>query len=156
MKIHLIAVGTRMPDWVTTGFNEYAKRLPPECALQLHEVNAAKRGKSAAIDKIIQTEGQAILAKIPKHAFVIALDEAGQSWSTQKLANQLNTWLQAGQDIALLVGGPEGLSDQCKAQAKQHWSLSPLTLPHPMVRVLIAEALYRAWSLLNNHPYHRA
>ena len=156
MKIHLIAVGTRMPDWVTMGFNEYAKRLPPECALQLHEINASKRSKSATIDKIIQAEGQAILAKIPKHAFVIALDEAGQTWSTQKLASQLSTWLQAGDDVALLVGGPEGLSNECKAQAKQHWSLSPLTLPHPMVRVLAAEAIYRAWSLLNNHPYHRA
>ena len=155
MKIHLIVVGTRMPDWVVAGYSEYAKRLPAECALLLHEVAAGKRGKLADIARILQAEGQNMLAKAPKGAKLIALDPKGQAWDTGALSKNLDKWMLEGQDIALLVGGPEGLSGECRAQAKQHWSLSNLTLPHPLVRVVVAEALYRAWSLLKNHPYHR-
>ena len=155
MKIHLLAIGSRMPDWVVSGYNEYARRLPKECSLQLHEVNAGKRGKSANIKRIVEAEGQALLAQVPPHSQVIALDVGGKAWSTEQLAGQLDQWLHSGQDIALLVGGPEGLSEECKTRAHQHWSLSALTLPHPLVRVVVAEAIYRAWSLLKNHPYHR-
>jgi 23S rRNA (pseudouridine1915-N3)-methyltransferase len=155
MKIHLLAVGHRMPDWVVAGYNEYAKRLPPECSLQLHEVHAGKRGKTAVVKRIVEEEGRALLARIPAGAQVVALDIGGKAWSTEQLSANLGQWLRGGQDVALLVGGPEGLSEECKRGAQQHWSLSALTLPHPMVRVVVAEALYRAWSLLKNHPYHR-
>jgi 23S rRNA (pseudouridine1915-N3)-methyltransferase len=156
MKIRLIAVGTRMPDWVSTGFDEYARRLPPECALQLVEVPAAKRGRSADTGRILNEEGRQLLARVPAGSHIIALDAGGRAWDTPQLARQLDQWLHGGCDLALLVGGPEGLADACKARAQQSWSLSALTLPHPLVRVIVAETLYRAWSVLANHPYHRA
>jgi 23S rRNA (pseudouridine1915-N3)-methyltransferase len=155
MKIHLIAVGSKMPSWVSTAYQEYAKRLPRECALRLLEIPAAHRGKGAPAAKIKQQECQRIEAAIPAGAVVIALDERGDSWSTRELAARLRQWLQDGADIALLVGGADGLSPQCLERAGASWSLSPLTLPHPMVRVIVAEQLYRAWSLLQGHPYHR-
>ena len=155
MKINLIAVGNRMPAWVTTAYQEYAKRMPRECSLQLLEINPAHRGKSGNSEKIKQEECKRIQAAIPKGASVIALDEHGMSWSTRKLSSQLAGWLQEGPDIALLVGGADGLSSECLGRARLRWSLSPLTLPHPMVRVVVAEQLYRAWSLLHGHPYHR-
>lgn len=156
MNIHLIAVGDKMPGWVQAGYGEYAKRLPAECALKLVEVAPGKRGKNADIARILRDEGERMLAAIPKGARVIALEVHGRDWSTEQLSDQLDGWLAGGQDIALLVGGPEGLADSCRARADQQWSLSPLTLPHPLVRVLLAEQLYRAWSLLRGHPYHRA
>lgn len=155
MKLHLLAVGTRMPDWVTRGYEEYARRLPADTALQLIEIEAGKRTKGADITRLLQQEGERMLAALPKSARVIALDVQGQGWSTERLARELGTWRQDGRDVALLVGGPEGLAPACLERAAQRWSLSPLTLPHPLVRVVIAEQLYRAWSLLNNHPYHR-
>ncbi len=155
MKIHLLTIGSRMPDWVVAGYSEYARRLPKECSLQLQEIQAAKRGKSAVIQRVIEEEGQALLNRIPGKAQIVALEVTGKPWSTEQLAEQLDRWLHSGQDIALLVGGPEGLSEECKRKARQHWSLSALTLPHGLVRVVVAEAIYRAWSLLKNHPYHR-
>lgn len=158
MKIHLITVGSKMPKWVTQGYDEYAKRLPRECQIQLHELPLATRGKSlsaADIGKIKVKEAAAIQAKIPKGATVIALDERGKSWTTLQLAEQMRDWLGSGGDVALLVGGPDGLAVEIKQLAHKQWSLSALTLPHPMVRVLLAEQLYRAWSVVNNHPYHR-
>ena len=155
MKIYLIAVGNKMPAWVTTAYREYAKRMPRECSLQLLEINAAHRGKSSSTLKIKQQECKRIQAVIPKGASVIALDEHGKSWTTKQLSEQLQRWLQDGPDIALLVGGADGLSEECLQQSRLKWSLSPLTLPHPMVRVVVAEQLYRAWSLLHGHPYHR-
>ncbi|HHH48672.1 MAG TPA: 23S rRNA (pseudouridine(1915)-N(3))-methyltransferase RlmH [Gammaproteobacteria bacterium] len=155
MRIHLIAVGTRMPAWVTQGFEEYARRLPADCALQLVEIAAGKRGKNADIARITRDEGERTLAAIPKGARVVALDVKGRSWSTGQLSQQLDGWRHGGRDIALLVGGPEGLAAECLARAEQCWSLSPLTLPHPLVRIVVAEQLYRAWSILNGHPYHR-
>lgn len=155
MKIHLIAIGQRMPAWVEAGYNEYARRLPADCGLHLHAVNAARRGKSAPVKRIIEEESQALLARVPQDCRLIALDVGGNAWSTEQLAHNLEQWRQSGQDIALLVGGPDGLSDECRQRAAQRWSLSALTLPHPLVRVVVAEALYRAWSLLNHHPYHR-
>jgi len=156
MNIHLIAVGDKMPAWVQQGYDEYAKRLPHECALKLVEITPGKRGKNADIARAMRDEGQRMLAAIPKGAHVIALEVHGRNWSTEQLASQIEDWMHSGQDVALLVGGPEGLSDQARAAARQQWSLSPLTLPHPLVRVLLAEQLYRGWSILRNHPYHRA
>jgi len=156
MNIHLIAVGERMPAWVQDGYGEYARRLPPECALKLVEIAPGRRGKNADIARAVREEGERMLAAIPRGARVVALEVEGRSWDTEQLASQLEGWLAGGQDIALLVGGPEGLAEACRARADQQWSLSPLTLPHPLVRVLLAEQLYRAWSILRGHPYHRA
>lgn len=156
MQIHLIAVGSKMPAWVTQGYDEFARRLPGECRLNLVEIPAGKRGKNADIARLTQEEGEKMLAAIPKGAFVIAMEVGGKNWSTEQLSQQLDNWLHGGCDVALLVGGPEGLAPACRARADQLWSLSPLTFPHPLVRVVLAEQLYRAWSLLKGHPYHRA
>ena len=156
MNIHLIAVGEKMPSWVQQGYQEYARRLPRECSLRLMEISPGTRGKNADVARAIRDEGQRMLAAIPKGARVIALEVGGSNWSTEQLAKQLDTWLASGQDVALLVGGPEGLAEEARAVAQQAWSLSPLTLPHPLVRVVLGEQIYRAWSILQNHPYHRA
>ena len=155
MRIHLIAVGNRMDAWVEQGYEEFAKRLPIDCVLQLVEIPALKRGKNADIARITRDEGHKMLAAIPKGAKVIALDVQGRQNTTQELAAVLAEWMQSGQDVALLVGGPEGLAPECLARAEEKWSLSKLTLPHPLVRIVVAEQLYRAWSILKNHPYHR-
>lgn len=155
MKIHLLAVGDRMPEWVETGYAEYAKRLPRECRLVLHEIPAGKRGKNADLARLTVDEGQRLLAAVPKGARVIALDRAGRELDTDGLAAALRTQLGRGSDLALLIGGPEGLSDECLAAADERWSLSRLTFAHPVVRVVLAEQLYRAWSIIGNKPYHR-
>jgi 23S rRNA (pseudouridine1915-N3)-methyltransferase len=156
MIIHLISVGNKMPRWVQEGYQEYAKRLPSECALNLIEIAPGHRGKSADVKRTVREEGERMLKAIPKGCRIVALDVGGKAWSTEQLSAQLGEWMAAGPDIALLVGGPEGLAEACLRQADGRWSLSPLTLPHPLVRVVVAEQLYRAWSLLRNHPYHRA
>lgn len=155
MQIHLVAVGNRMPTWVTEGFQDYAKRLPRECELVLREIAPGKRGKNADLARIREEEGERILASLSRDDQVIALEVGGKPWDTVQLSNQVKDWMRDGRRIALMVGGPEGLSDACRAHANQLWSLSPLTLPHPIVRIIVAEQIYRAWSLLNNHPYHR-
>lgn len=155
MRIRLIAVGTKMPGWVNDGFEEYRKRLNQDVTLDLVEIPAGKRGKNADIDRITDKEGEQMLAAIHPSDYVITLDVPGQRLSTEKLAGRLEKLLQQGNHVALLIGGPEGLAPQCRAKAQESWSLSDLTLPHPLVRVLIAEQLYRAWSILKGHPYHR-
>ncbi len=155
MQIHLMAVGNRMPAWVTEGYQDYAKRLPRECELVLREIVPGKRGKNADLVRIREEEGERLLSSLSRDDHVIALEVGGKPWSTSQLSAQLDDWMRNGRRIAVLVGGPEGLSDACRARASQLWSLSALTLPHPIVRVIVAEQLYRAWSLLNNHPYHR-
>ncbi len=155
MHIHLIAVGQRMPKWVQAGYSEYADRMPPECRLHLIEIPALKRTRNADLARITEQEGQRILDAIPSDCHVISLEINGASWDTLKLSKQMDSWLHSGRDIALLVGGPEGLSDACRHRADLHWSLSPLTLPHPLVRIVLAEQIYRAWTVLKNHPYHR-
>lgn len=155
MRIHLVAVGERMPRWVTEGYAEYARRLPPECALNLVEVPAGRRGKGADLARLQAKEGERMLKAVPRGAYTVALDQRGEAWTTEGLAARLEGWLGGGRDVALLVGGPEGLAPECGARADAVWSLSPLTLPHPLVRVVVAEQLFRAWSILKGHPYHR-
>jgi 23S rRNA (pseudouridine1915-N3)-methyltransferase len=156
MNIYLISVGNRMPRWVSEGYEEYAKRLPGECALQLVEIPPGHRGKNADMARTLRDEGERMLKAIPKGCHMVALDVLGKGWSTEQLSAQLARWMADGPDLALLVGGPDGLAPACLEAAELSWSLSPLTLPHPLVRVVVAEQLYRAWSLLRNHPYHRA
>ncbi len=155
MKLQLVAVGTKMPDWVQTGFITYLQRFPKDMPFELTEVPAVKRGKNADIKRILEKEGEMMLAATGKGNRIVTLDIPGQPWDTPQLATQLERWKQDGRDVSLLIGGPEGLSPACKAAAEQSWSLSTLTLPHPLVRVLVAESLYRAWSITTNHPYHR-
>jgi 23S rRNA (pseudouridine1915-N3)-methyltransferase len=156
MRIHLIAVGTRMPAWVTQGYQDYAKRLPRECSLQLVEIPLGQRGKTRTAAQSRAEEGRQMLAALPKDCLVIALDVQGQAWSTETLADRLQQWLGSGRDVALLVGGPDGLSEDCLERAERRWSLSALTYPHALVRVIVAEQLYRAWTLSTGHPYHRS
>lgn len=155
MQIKLIAVGNRMPDWVSSGYEEYAKRLPRECELVLKEIAPGQRGKHADIARAMADEGQRMLRAIPMGDRVVALDLNGREWSTQQLSQSLARWLGDGRDVSLLVGGPDGLAPECLARADERWTLSALTLPHPLVRIVVAEQLYRAWSILQNHPYHR-
>ena len=155
MRISLIAVGSKMSAWVEQGYAEYARRMPADCDLQLVEIPAGKRGKGADIARITQQEGEKMLAAVPKGARIVTLEVTGRAWSTEDLSKELDNWLHDGRDVALLVGGPEGLSEECVVKAEQRWSLSKLTLPHPLVRIVVAEQLYRAWSILQNHPYHR-
>jgi 23S rRNA (pseudouridine1915-N3)-methyltransferase len=155
MRIRLIAIGQKMPEWVTAGFTEYAKRLPVDYRLDLVEIPLTKRGKNTDVARAMKREGEQMLAAIGSHDKVIALEVNGVTWSTEQLAMQLGRWRDQSQSIVLLVGGPEGLDGACLARADVRWSLSPLTLPHPLVRVLLAEQLYRAWTILQNHPYHR-
>jgi len=156
VRIYLIAVGTRMPAWVVDAYQEYAKRLPRECALRLVEIPLSKRRKSLSSSQAAEDEGQHLLASLPKDCTVIALDVRGNSWSTEELAVRLQDWLGSGRDVALLIGGPDGLSADCLKRADLKWSLSALTYPHPLVRVILAEQLYRAWTITTGHPYHRS
>ncbi|MFI4954886.1 MAG: 23S rRNA (pseudouridine(1915)-N(3))-methyltransferase RlmH [Gammaproteobacteria bacterium] len=156
MKIYLITIGQSLPKWIQEGYHEYAKRMPPECTLELIELPGVKRTKGYPVAKIIAEESEQLKKAIPKNCHVVALDEHGTLWDTMKLSQQLVQWQQQGQNMALLVGGADGLAEDCKRLAQQLWSLSPLTLPHGLVRIVVAEQLYRAWSVLNCHPYHRA
>ncbi len=145
-----------MPKWVQEGYAEYAKRLPKSCALKLIELPMAARGKNNSVENLKAEEAKRILAAVPKGARLVVLDEHGQQVTTKGLADKLEDWLGGGQDIALIVGGPDGLDKDIIQKAQWKWGLSNLTLPHPMVRILVAEQLYRAWSVTQNHPYHRA
>lgn len=143
-----------MPSWVTTAFKDYQSRFPRDLALELIEIPAGKRTKNADIARILEKEGEQMLSYCQK-CHVVTLDIPGKNWSTPELADRLEHWKQDGRDVVLLIGGPEGLSPACKARAEESWSLSRLTLPHPLVRVVVAESLYRAFSVTTNHPYHR-
>ncbi len=155
MKCYLISIGTKMPQWINDGFTDYAKRLTGEVNLELIELASEKRGKNTDLARIKEIEGKRLLAAIPKNCLMVTLAINGKNWSTEQLANRLTEWQHMGQPIAFLIGGPEGLSEACNQRADLAWSLSPLTFPHPLVRVIIAEQLYRAWSITKNHPYHR-
>lgn len=145
-----------MPAWVNAGFEAYASRLPPECSLRLREVPLSSRKRGGDTAKAVAEEGARMLSALPEGARVIALDVRGRGFSTASLAQQLSDWLRDGRDLALLIGGPDGLAPECLARAELQWSLSPLTLPHALVRVVVAEQLYRSWTILKGHPYHRA
>lgn len=153
MRIHLLAIGQRPPAWVTEGFEDYVRRLPPPLRPQLEVLPPTRRRDDLA--RARREETDRLLARAPADARLIALDERGALWTTQELAGQLAEWQQAGQSVALLIGGADGL-ELGRAGSAQRWSLSRLTLPHALVRVVIAEQLYRAWSILQHHPYHRA
>ncbi|MDT8896255.1 23S rRNA (pseudouridine(1915)-N(3))-methyltransferase RlmH [Halomonas sp. I1] len=155
MRVRLLAVGTRMPDWVTRGVEEYRKRLPRDFALEIEEIAPGARGKNADTRRAMVLEAERIRARFKSGEHRVALEVGGKAWSTEQLAEQTEKWRLEGRDVALLVGGPEGLEPSLSAQADQRWSLSPLTLPHPLVRILLAEQLYRAWTLMVGHPYHR-
>ena len=156
MKLRMLVVGTRMPDWVETGCNEYAKRLPPELRIQVVEIPLGGRGKSQSNAKAIEIEGQALLKAVGQRDFVVALNVQGKTMSTEALAAKLSHWQMDGRDISLLIGGPDGLAADCLTRSDMCWSLSDLTLPHPLVRIVLMEQLYRAWTINANHPYHRS
>lgn len=156
MRIRVIAVGTKMPGWVSEGCNTYAVRMPPEIKIEWVEIAIGPRGKGQSTERAIAKESEQILRQISDQDLVIALEVKGKAWSTETLAQQLHQWQMSGRNICLLIGGPDGLSDQCRARADSQWSLSALTLPHPLVRVVVQEQLYRAWSINANHPYHRS
>jgi 23S rRNA (pseudouridine1915-N3)-methyltransferase len=156
MKCRLIAAGTRLPEWVNSGFLEYQKRLRTPLVLELHEISVATRRAGENPQRAIAREGADMLAAIAKDDYVVALEIAGKAMNTEQLSVWLADRLRDGRALALLIGGPDGLSPQCRERADQTWSLSPLTLPHALVRVVVAEQIYRAMSLMAGHPYHRA
>ncbi len=155
MIIELLAVGTKAPAWVQAGYTEYARRMRAGCSLELTEIGAEKRSKSSHPAGLIEKEATRLLAAIPSRAYVVALEVNGQAWSTVELARQMEKWQQNHSHICLLVGGPDGLAGKCLDRADQIWSLSNMTFPHMLVRILVAEQLYRAWSYSRGHPYHR-
>lgn len=155
MELIIAAVGTRMPDWVDTAFAEYQKRMPREARIRLVEIKPEKREGGKTAQQMMQAEAARIEAVLPKDCYRVVLDERGKQWTSVALAENLQRWLAAGRDTALIVGGADGLAAEIKTRADLAWSLSVLTLPHILVRVLLAEQLYRAASILQNHPYHR-
>jgi 23S rRNA (pseudouridine1915-N3)-methyltransferase len=155
MQLIIAAVGHKMPAWIETGFGEYAKRMPPECRIQLKEIKPVERSGSRTAETVMAQERTRIEAAIPKGARIVALDERGKDITTVQLAKYLTQWQQDGRDVTFVVGGADGLDAEFKANADLLVRISSLTLPHGMVRVLLAEQLYRAWSITQNHPYHR-
>lgn len=155
MKIRLLTITHKSPAWIATGYEDYAKRLPPSCTLELVEIPAEKRTANADIKRIMEREGEKMLAAIKPGHHIIALDKDGKSWTSEQLSQQLHGWLQNGKNMDLLVGGPEGIAPSCRALAHEAWSLSALTFPHILVRLIVAEQIYRAYSILQNSPYHR-
>jgi 23S rRNA (pseudouridine1915-N3)-methyltransferase len=155
MRLHLLCVGDHQPAWIKQGFETYARRMPRECALTLTEVPTRHRGKAANVKRALEKEGERLFRSIPQGALVIALSIDGETWSTKQLAQQLEDWRRNYQNVVLLIGGAEGLAPACLARADRRWSLSSLTLPHGLARIVVAEQLYRAWTILSGHPYHR-
>ena len=156
MKCRLIAAGTRLPEWVNSGFLEYQKRLRTPLVLELHEISVATRRAGENPQRAIAREGADMMAAIAKDDYVVALEVAGKVMSTEQVSAWLAERLRDGRALALLIGGPDGLAPACRERADQTWSLSALTLPHALVRVVVAEQIYRAMSLMAGHPYHRA
>jgi 23S rRNA (pseudouridine1915-N3)-methyltransferase len=155
MKLILVSVGHKMPEWIKAGFNEYAKRMPRETQISLLEIKPEPRTTGKTMAQIIEAEAQRILAALPQNCRRIALDERGIQLTTKQLAAQMQEWMHGGKDVAFIIGGADGLHESVKQSAQQLLALSSFTLPHALARVLLAEQLYRAHSLLHNHPYHR-
>ncbi|MCC3255579.1 23S rRNA (pseudouridine(1915)-N(3))-methyltransferase RlmH [Xanthomonas campestris] len=156
MKCRLIATGERAPAWVAQGFAEYQKRLSHWMPLELVEIEPGLRGKGRDAQRAIDDEGRRVLAELPKNAHVVALDVPGRPLSSEQLAQRMEHWRGQGRDLAFLIGGPEGHAADVVKSANESWSIGPLTLPHMLVRLIVAEQLYRAAAMLANHPYHRA
>jgi len=155
MKLIIASVGQKMPDWITAGFNEYVKRMPREMKIELLEIKPGMRTSGKTMGRVMELEAQRIFAALPQNCLRIALDEHGAQIATRQLAEQMQGWMREGRDVAFIIGGADGLHDSVRQAAQQVLALSALTLPHAFVRVLLAEQLYRAHSLLHNHPYHR-
>jgi 23S rRNA (pseudouridine1915-N3)-methyltransferase len=155
MNLHIIALGKGMPNWVEEAFASYQKRLPADCALHLKELKAIDRAGNANVAAILAKEAEQLNAATPKGALRVVLDERGKDLTTMALSEHLTRWQHAGRDVVFYIGSTDGLDPEFKKTADVAIRLSSLTLPHMMVRVLLAEQLYRAWSVLNNHPYHR-
>ncbi|BAK78646.1 SPOUT methyltransferase superfamily protein [Pseudogulbenkiania sp. NH8B] len=155
MKITILAVGTKMPRWVDEAYQDYAKRFGRDVTLELKEIKPEKRGGGVTAEKGIAAEHARLMAAIPPRSRLVVLDERGRNWTTMQLAHAMKDWLAGGDDLCFVIGGADGLSDELKTRADTLLQLSALTMPHGMVRVLLAEQLYRALSILNNHPYHR-
>jgi 23S rRNA (pseudouridine1915-N3)-methyltransferase len=155
MKLLILAVGHKMPSWITEGFNEYTKRMPREAKIELLEIKPEPRTTGKSVVQIMEAEAQRIRAALPQDVLRIVLDERGSHWTTKQLAQQMQEWMGGGRDVAFIIGGADGLHESIRGSANQLLALSAMVLPHGMVRVLLAEQLYRAHSLLHNHPYHR-
>lgn len=155
MRIRLIAAGSRPPAWIKSGYEEYAARLRAYCRFELIEIPLPSRIKSLTAQQARKIEGERMLAALGERDQLIALAIEGEAWSTESLSVRLGEWERAGENLALAIGGPDGLDAALLARAQQHWSLSALTLPHLLVRVIVAEQIYRAYTLRDNHPYHR-
>jgi 23S rRNA (pseudouridine1915-N3)-methyltransferase len=155
LKLIVIAVGNRMPGWIDAGFEEYARRMPREAPIDLIQVKPEPRGSATPVERLTLAEAKRVRAVLPDGCYTVALDERGQTCTTKRLAERLEQWQMERRHVALVVGGPDGLDPSIKREADWLWSLSPLTLPHGLVRVLLAEQLYRAASILKSHPYHR-
>lgn len=156
MEVTLLAIGTKMPKWIEEGYQEYASRMGRDCRLTLKEIPSPRRSNAEDSASVCKKEGELLIAAVPKGAYVIALDEHGKLQSTQSIADKFIKYRETSRSLALLIGGADGLSDQVLQHSEEKWSLSKLTFPHALVRVIVAEQIYRSFSLLNNHPYHRA
>ena len=156
MRLSILAVGGKMPAWVNEGVKEYEKRLPRELKISWRDIPLARRGRDTSPEQLCLAEGEQLLKAVPASDRVVALDERGKRVSTQDLAAHLTDWQMSGDNFSFVIGGPDGLSPACLERADMRWSLSDLTLPHPLVRVLLVEQLYRAWTITANHPYHRS
>jgi len=155
MRLTLVTIGNRMPDWVNRAVEEYSKRFPPELFLTIKALPPEKRNKNSEKIKIQQGEKEKILSVIPKDNYLVALDEHGKQQDTKRLSQRIQGWMQDSQNITFVIGGTDGLDKEVLAKANETWSLSNFTLPHGLARVVLVEQLYRAWTLLKNHPYHR-
>lgn len=155
MRLLIVAVGQRVPDWAQTAWDDYAKRFPPELRVEIKAVKTEPRAGGKALEALLAAERQRIEAAIPRGSRVVVLDERGTALSTRALADRLGAWQLGGDDVAFVIGGPDGLDPGLRAAAHERIRLSDLTLPHALVRVLLVEQLYRAWSVRAGHPYHR-
>jgi len=155
MKLWILAVGHKMPGWVTAGFEEYAKRMPREARIELLEIKPEKRAGGKTTQQIMEAERDRLTAALPQHCTKVVLDERGKAWPTQQLAQSMTEWMRTGRDVAFVIGGADGLHEDMRRSADVLMSLSAMTLPHGLVRVILAEQLYRAITIIQNHPYHR-